>query len=221
MRSIPDPLHIAGSGIDRHANAGHSGDGMNQAGIRLIVGLGNPGPDYEATRHNAGFWFLDELALEHRVEFRLEPKFHGALARIRVADRDIRLLKPTTYMNHSGRAVSAVARYFDIPPDQILIAYDELDLPPGRVKLKQGGGHAGHNGMRDSIAALGSRDFWRLRIGIGHPGDKSRVVGYVLGRPSQTDAAAIRDAVDDAARALPDLVEGRFQFAMNRLHAGD
>jgi PTH1 family peptidyl-tRNA hydrolase len=117
--------------------------------------------------------------------------------------------------------VAAVARYFDIPPEQILVAYDELDLPPGRVKLKHGGGHAGHNGMRDSIAALGSRDFWRLRIGIGHPGDKSLVVGYVLGRPSQADAAAILEAVDDAARALPDLVEGRFQLAMNRLHASD
>ncbi len=193
---------------------------MNRAGIRLIVGLGNPGPDYEATRHNAGFWLLDELALDYRGAFRLESKFHGALARITVADRDVRLLKPTTYMNHSGRSVSAVARYFDIPPEQILVAYDELDLPPGRVKLKWGGGHAGHNGMRDSIAALGSRDFWRLRIGIGHPGEKSQVVGYVLGRPSQTDGRAIEDGVRDAARTIPDLVDGHYQMAMNRLHAG-
>jgi len=194
---------------------------MSYPGIRLVVGLGNPGPDYALTRHNTGFWLVDRLAEGHLGTFRAEGKFHGALARISVGGQDLRLLKPATYMNHSGRAVAAVARYFDIPPEQILIAYDELDLPPGRVKLKHGGGHAGHNGMRDSIAALGSRDFWRLRIGIGHPGDKSLVVGYVLGRPSQADAAAILDAVDDAARALPDLVEGRFQLAMNRLHASD
>ena len=189
--------------------------------IELIVGLGNPGPEYLSTRHNAGFWFVDRLAEDHHADFRAEAKFHGVLARITVGGQDLRLLKPATYMNHSGRAVAAVARYFDIPPSEILIAYDELDLPPGRVKLKLAGGHAGHNGMRDSIAALGSRDFWRLRIGIGHPGEKSRVVGYVLGRPAQADAVAILDAVDDAARALPDLVEGRFQLAMNRLHAAD
>ena len=192
---------------------------MVHPGIRLVVGLGNPGPDYVLTRHNAGFWFVDRLAEAYRADFRAEGKFHGLLARISVGGQDMRLLKPSTYMNHSGRAVAAVAHYFDIPPEQILIAYDELDLPPGRARLKHGGGHAGHNGMRDSIAALGSRGFWRLRIGIGHPGDKARVVGYVLGRPSQADAAAILDAVDDASRALPELVEGRFQLAMNRLHA--
>lgn len=192
---------------------------MSHPGIRLVIGLGNPGPDYALTRHNAGFWLVDRLAEAHHGSFRAEAKFHGLLGRITVGATDVRLLKPSTYMNHSGRAVAAVARYFDIPPEAILVAYDELDLPPGRVKLKLGGGHAGHNGMRDSIAALGSRDFWRLRIGIGHPGEKSRVVGYVLGRPSQADAAAILDVVDDAARALPDLVEGRFQLAVNRLHA--
>jgi PTH1 family peptidyl-tRNA hydrolase len=192
---------------------------MAHPGIRLVVGLGNPGPDYALTRHNAGFWFVDRLAEDYHGDFRAEAKFHGVLARISVAGQDLRLLKPATYMNHSGRSVAAVARYFDIPPEQILVAYDELDLPPGRVRLKHGGGHAGHNGMRDSIAALGSRDFWRLRIGIGHPGEKARVVGYVLGRPSQTDAAAILDAVDDAAHALSDLLDGHFQLAMNRLHA--
>ncbi len=192
---------------------------MSHPGIRLVIGLGNPGPDYALTRHNAGFWFADRLAEMHHGSFRAEAKFHGLVARITVAGVDLRLLKPSTYMNHSGRAVAAVARYFDIPPEQILIAYDELDLPPGRVKLKQGGGHAGHNGMRDSIAALGSRDFWRLRIGIGHPGEKSQVVGYVLGRPSQADATAIVDVVDEAARAMPDLLDGCFQRAMNRLHA--
>ncbi len=194
---------------------------MPHPGTRLVVGLGNPGPDYALTRHNAGFWLLDRLAGDYHGDFRAEGKFHGAMARITVGGQDLRLLKPATYMNHSGRAVAAVARYFEILPEQILVAYDELDLPPGRVKLKHGGGHAGHNGMRDSIAALGSGDFWRLRIGIGRPGGKSRVVGYVLGRPSQADAVAILDAVDDAARALPDLVAGRFQLAMNRLHASD
>ena len=192
---------------------------MSQPGIRLVIGLGNPGPDYALTRHNAGFWLVDKLVDAYHGEFRAEAKFHGLMARVPVGGQDLRLLKPSTYMNHSGRAVAAVARYFDIPAEQILIAYDELDLPPGRAKLKHGGGHAGHNGMRDSIAALGSRDFWRLRIGIGHPGDKSRVIGYVLGRPSQADAAAILDVADDAVRAIPDLVEGRFQLAMNRLHA--
>jgi PTH1 family peptidyl-tRNA hydrolase len=194
---------------------------MVHPGIRLVVGLGNPGPDYALTRHNAGFWFVDRLAEDHRADFRAEAKFHGLLARITIAHQDVRLLKPVTYMNHSGRALAAVARYFDIPPEEILVAYDELDLPPGRAKLKHGGGHAGHNGMRDSIAALGSRDFWRLRIGIGHPGEKARVVGYVLGRPSQADAAAILHAVDDAVHALPDLLEGRFQLAMSRLHASN
>ncbi|WP_058554179.1 aminoacyl-tRNA hydrolase [Thiohalocapsa sp. ML1] len=192
---------------------------MSHPGIRLIVGLGNPGPDYALTRHNAGFWFADRVATERHAEFHAEGKFHGAVARASLADADVRLLKPATFMNHSGRSVAAVARYFDIPPAEILIAYDELDLPPGRIKLKFGGGHAGHNGMRDSIAALGSSDFWRLRIGIGHPGEKSRVIGYVLGRPSRPDAESILAVLDDAERALPDLVEGRFQLAMNRLHA--
>ena len=192
---------------------------MSQSGIRLIVGLGNPGPDYEQTRHNAGFWLVDRLAADHQGQFRAEAKFHGALARISVDGQDLRLLKPATYMNHSGRSVVAVARYFDIPAEQILVAYDELDLPVGSVRLKHGGGHAGHNGMRDTIAALGSRGFWRLRIGIGHPGDKSRVVGYVLSRPSSADAAAILDAVDDAGRCLLDLAAGKFQLVMNRLHA--
>jgi PTH1 family peptidyl-tRNA hydrolase len=191
---------------------------MSHPGIRLIVGLGNPGPDYALTRHNAGFWFADRVVAAAGGSFRAEGKFQGEVARVTLGTQDLRLLKPQTYMNHSGRAVAAVARYFDIPPAQILIAYDELDLPPGRAKLKFGGGHAGHNGMRDSIAALGSRDFWRLRIGIGHPGEKSRVVGYVLGRPSRAEADAIDAVLYDADRLLPDLLEGRFQLAMNRLH---
>ena len=192
---------------------------MPEKGIRLVVGLGNPGTQYEATRHNVGFWFVDALAARRNGLFRLETRFHGLLCRLMLDGGDLRLLKPTTFMNRSGQSLGAVVRYFDIPPEQTLVAHDELDLPVGGVRLKQGGGHAGHNGLRDIIQVLGSRDFWRLRIGIGHPGEKSRVVSYVLGRPSQADATAILDVVDEAAGALPDLVEGRFQLAMNRLHA--
>jgi PTH1 family peptidyl-tRNA hydrolase len=190
-------------------------------GIRLIVGLGNPGPQYEATRHNAGFWFVDRIADRHNGQFRTDGKFYGEVCRIDLDGADVRLLKPTTFMNHSGQAVSAVARYFDIPYEQILLAYDELDLPPGRVRLKRGGGHAGHNGMRHTIASLGSADFWRLRIGIGHPGSKHQVVGYVLSRASRDDEAAIRRGIDDVDPVLPLLVSGGYQLAMNRLHGSN
>lgn len=190
-----------------------------EPGIALIVGLGNPGPQYEQTRHNAGFWFVDRLAERAAAPWRVEARFHGLVSRIRLADSEVRLLKPTTFMNHSGRAVAAIARYFGIPPAEILIAYDELDLPAGGLRLKRGGGHAGHNGMRDSISALGSPDFWRLRIGIDHPGHKAAVVGYVLSRPSREDADAILAAIDLAEDSLPDLIAGRFQLAMNRLHS--
>jgi peptidyl-tRNA hydrolase, PTH1 family len=178
---------------------------MDAVGIRLIVGLGNPGAEYAPTRHNVGFWFVDALAQSQA--FKAEARFHGELSRLSRRGQDLRLLKPSTYMNHSGRSVAAVSRYFEIPPEQILIAHDELDLPVGTVRLKQGGGHAGHNGLRDTINLLGSRDFWRLRIGIDHPGDRSLVLGYVLGRPSRADALLIDD-----------LLDGRFQVAMNRLH---
>ena len=188
------------------------------AGIRLIVGLGNPGEQYAATRHNVGFWLVDRIAEDSRETFRAEPKFQGHLCRVSVAGSDLRLLKPMTYMNHSGRSVVTVTRYFDIPPEQILVAYDELDLPAGRVKIKRGGGHAGHNGIRDTITALGSADFWRLRIGISHPGNKAQVVGYVLGRPSKEESQAINGVLDDAESSLPDLMAGRFHLAMNRLH---
>ncbi|NKN32175.1 aminoacyl-tRNA hydrolase [Marichromatium bheemlicum] len=193
---------------------------MSDDGIRLIVGLGNPGAQYEATRHNVGFWFVDALARSANADFRPESRFHGALCRCVVGGYDLRLLKPSTYMNHSGRSVAAVAHYFDIPTERILIAHDELDLPVGTVRLKQGGGHAGHNGLRDSISALGGRDFWRLRIGIDHPGDRSLVTGYVLGRPSGADRQAIDGALCDAERVLEQLLQGRFQQVMNHLHAG-
>jgi len=193
---------------------------MDHPGIRLIVGLGNPGPDYAATRHNVGFWFVDALAVAHGAGFRLEGKFRGELCRLTVGGADLRLLKPITYMNRSGQSVAAVSRYFDIAPASILIAHDELDLPVGVVRLKQGGGHAGHNGLRDTIGVLGSSDFWRLRIGIDHPGDRSRVIGYVLGHPTRDDAASIHGALDKAQGVTGDLLAGRYQAAMNRLHSG-
>ena len=193
---------------------------MEIPGIRLIVGLGNPGPDYAQTRHTVGFWFVDDLAAAYGGVFRAEGKFHGELCRLTIGGADVRLLKPTTYMNRSGQSVAAVSRYFDIRPEAILIAHDELDLPVGKVRLKQGGGHAGHNGLRDTIGVLGSPDFWRLRIGINHPGNRGQVVGYVLGRPSQEDAVSIRDALDQASGVTGDLLTGRYQAAMNRLHSG-
>jgi PTH1 family peptidyl-tRNA hydrolase len=194
-------------------------EAMSEQGIQLIVGLGNPGPQYAGTRHNAGFWLVDRIAERVGVELKPDVKFHGLVGRVHLGAHDIRLLKPNTFMNHSGRALAAVCHYFDIAPERVLVAYDELDLPVGGIKLKLGGGHAGHNGLRDSIAALGSRDFWRLRIGIGHPGSKEQVVGYVLSRPSRTDADAILDAIDDAEGSLPDLLQGEYQRVMNRLHA--
>ena len=191
---------------------------MTTASIVLIVGLGNPGPKYEETRHNAGFWFVDLLASRHGGNFRSEIRFHGQLASIRLGGSECRLLKPSTFMNRSGQSVSSFSHYFKIPPQQILLAHDELDLPAGVARFKQGGGHAGHNGLRDTMAALGSRDFYRLRIGIDHPQDRGKVVDYVLSRPSRADAQAIDQALEAAADALPDLLAGDLQKAMNRLH---
>jgi peptidyl-tRNA hydrolase, PTH1 family len=191
---------------------------MEPVGIRLIVGLGNPGPEYAPTRHNVGFWFVDALG-SGQAAFKVEARFHGELGRLVRRSRDLRLLKPSTYMNHSGRSVAAVCRYFEILPEQVLVAHDELDLPVGTVRLKQGGGHAGHNGLRDTINLLGSRDFWRLRIGIDHPGDRSLVTNYVLGRPSRDDALRIEEVLRDAEGIVDDCLDGRFQVAMNRLHS--
>jgi len=192
---------------------------MPEQSIRLIVGLGNPGPKYEDTRHNAGFWLVDLLARRHGVRLLNDSKFHGLLGRVNVNGFDLRLLEPLTYMNRSGRSVAAVVRYFDIAPAQMLIVHDELDLTPGQVRLKQGGGHAGHNGLRDTISALGDRDFWRLRVGIDHPQDRNRVVDYVLSRPGRDEARAIDDSLEAAADSLPDILSGRFSQVMNRLHA--
>ncbi|MES9994283.1 MAG: aminoacyl-tRNA hydrolase [Candidatus Thiodiazotropha sp.] len=187
--------------------------------IKLIVGLGNPGADYEATRHNAGFWFVDRLAQLQHQSFRNESRHLGFVCKLAVNGKEIRLLKPTTFMNRSGQAVSSLANYFRIDPGEILVAHDELDLEPGQIRLKTGGGHAGHNGLRDIMSALGSRDFHRLRIGIDHPNDRNAVTNYVLGRPSKSDREAIDGAIDDAIESLDEIVKGELQKAMNRLHS--
>jgi PTH1 family peptidyl-tRNA hydrolase len=187
--------------------------------IRLVVGLGNPGREHEATRHNAGFWYADALAARLGVSFSGEAKFHGRVAR---AQGDLRLLKPGTFMNLSGRAVAAMAQFFAIAPPEILVVHDELDLRPGEAKMKLGGGHAGHNGLRDVAARLGTAEFWRLRVGIGHPRDSSipqqEVVDYVLQPPRRDERAAIEGALDRALDAWPLIASGDFERAMMALH---
>jgi PTH1 family peptidyl-tRNA hydrolase len=187
--------------------------------IRLVVGLGNPGREYDATRHNAGFWFADALAGRLGAAFVNEGKFHGQVAK---TQGDLRLLKPGTYMNLSGRSVSALVRFFAIAPGEMLVAHDELDLKAGEVKLKFGGGHAGHNGLRDIGAQLGTPDFWRLRLGIGHPRDseipQQEVVDYVLKPPRGDERRAIEAAIDKAQDAWPAMAAGDFERAMLVLH---
>lgn len=173
--------------------------------IRLIVGLGNPGPEYARTRHNAGFWFVDELAREAGGMFREEGKFKGEVCRIRIDGCDVWLLKPSTFMNASGQAVSALAQFYKIEPDEILVAHDELDIPPGCLKLKQGGGSAGHNGLKDIAAQLGTPNFWRLRIGTGHPrtlGLAQQVFDFVLSSPSPEHLEAIRSMITEGLKAV-------------------
>jgi peptidyl-tRNA hydrolase, PTH1 family len=188
--------------------------------LKLIVGLGNPGTEYARTRHNAGFHFVEELARRHGATFRSEPRHHAEMARARIAGADLWLLKPMSYMNHSGEPVRSVAGFYKLPVESVLVAYDELDFPAGVVRLKQGGGAAGHNGMRDVIAQMGD-GFWRMRIGIGHPGDRAQVLDYVLGRPSAADMLLIREALLAAADAVPVLLSEGAQIAMNRLHSRD
>ena len=187
--------------------------------IQCVVGLGNPGPKYAETRHNAGFWFVDRIARANGVIMRPENKFSGEVGRIRGPAGDCWLLKPMTYMNHSGRSVAALCNFYKIAPASMLVAYDELDLNPGVVRLKTGGGHGGHNGLRDICAALGSKDFHRLRIGIGHPGHKEAVVGHVLSRPGRAERQAIDTALDEALRDWDTVLSGDMQKAMNALHS--
>ncbi len=187
--------------------------------IKLIVGLGNPGREYEATRHNAGFWWVDELVRAHNVSFKADSKFHGLVARATLHGHEVHLLKPQTFMNVSGRSVGAVAQFYKIVPEQILVVHDELDLPPGSAKLKLGGGHGGHNGLKDIIAHLGTKDFWRLRVGVGHPGERTEVVNYVLNAPRKEEQVLIDEAMQRAQDVAPLIIEGKMEAAMLKLHS--
>ena len=188
------------------------------AGLRLLVGLGNPGAEHLRTRHNAGFWFIDALAQRENARFGIESKVHGETAKITLAGTPLLLLKPTTFMNKSGVAVASALRYWKIEPEEMLVAHDDLDLPPGAARLKLDGGHGGQNGLRDILAHLGHGKFHRLRFGIGHPGHKDRVTPWVLGRPGKADEEAILGAVGAALDVLPLAVAGDFNEAMKRLH---
>ena len=190
---------------------------MSALPLKLIVGLGNPGSEYARTRHNAGFWLLDEFARRHGANFRNEPRHHAEVARARVGGEELWLVKPMSFMNRSGGPVHSVAGFYKVPAESILVAYDELDFPAGVIRLKQGGGAGGHNGMRDIIAQMGD-PFWRLRIGIGHPGDKSAVLNYVLGRPQADDERQIFEAIQAAIDVVPTLLAEGAPKAMNRLH---
>ena len=188
--------------------------------IRLLVGLANPGAEYARTRHNAGAWVVEELARIHNVSLREEAKYFGQTGRIQTNGQDLRLLIPSTYMNLSGKSVAALAKFFQIKPEEIMVAHDELDLPPGVAKFKKGGGHGGHNGLRDIISKMGSnKDFYRLRVGIGHPGDKNKVAGFVLGKAPAKEQENIDAAVDEAVRCMDILLKDGLNKAQNRLHS--
>lgn len=186
--------------------------------IRLIVGLGNPGREYETTRHNVGFWWLDELARRENISFKSEAKFHGLAARGQLNTCEVALLKPQTFMNLSGRAVGAMVQFYKILPAEIMVVHDELDLQPGIARLKMGGSHGGHNGLKDIIAQLGTKDFWRLRLGIGHPGDRAEVVNYVLNAPRTDERELILDAMQQSLHVVPLIIEGKIEAAMLKLH---
>lgn len=187
-------------------------------GIKLIVGLGNPGPEYANTRHNVGAWFIDRLTQQKNYKLSLEKKFFARIHKLNLDKHSYWLMHPTTYMNESGRAVAAITNFYKIAPPEILVAHDELDFPPGEIRLKQGGGHGGHNGLRDIIETIDSAEFYRLRIGIGHPGHKDRVTPYVLSQPSNDDKTQILQAIDAGLLVMDDLINGDFQKAMRKLH---
>ena len=186
--------------------------------IRLVAGLGNPGREHERDRHNVGFWFAERLAHKHKTELRKDAKYHALVAKLPAKGGDVWLVLPQTYMNLSGKSVGSLANFFKIAPEECLVVHDELDFLPGTAKLKQGGGVAGHNGLKDIAARLGSHDFWRLRVGIGHPGDRDLVGDYVLSSPSPDDRTAIDASLDRILEAFPLIIEGDMRSAMNRLH---
>ena len=186
--------------------------------IKLFVGLGNPGPDYEATRHNAGFWWIDALARELKVNLVPERSYYGLAGRTSVNGQSVWLLQPQTFMNLSGKSVASLARFFKIQPEEILVVHDELDLPPGQVKLKRGGSHAGHNGLRDIHAQLGSPNYWRLRIGIGHPGEKSEVANWVLKKPAPDQRTLIEDSIAHSLKAHTSMLAGEMDKATLLVH---
>ncbi|PML76490.1 aminoacyl-tRNA hydrolase [Enterovibrio norvegicus] len=187
--------------------------------IRLLVGLANPGPEYAKTRHNAGAWVVEELARIHNVQLKEDKKYFGLTARISIGGEDLRLLIPTTFMNLSGKAVAPLAKFFQIKPEEIMVAHDELDLPTGVAKFKKGGGHGGHNGLRDIISKMGNnKEFYRLRIGIGHPGHKDKVAGFVLTKAPANEQSQIEQAVDEAVRCIDILLKDDLAKAQNRLH---
>lgn len=185
--------------------------------IKLIVGLGNPGDKYASTRHNAGFHFVEAVASHFQGVFRAEKRFFGEACRVNIGSAQCHLLKPMTFMNRSGQSVAAICNFYKLKPEEVLVVHDELDLPPGVIKLKKGGGHGGHNGLRDIHKAIGN-DYHRLRVGIGHPGDRNLVVDYVLKRPSKADDTLIREAIDRGVDEIEAIVSGDLQKAMNRLH---
>jgi peptidyl-tRNA hydrolase, PTH1 family len=187
--------------------------------IQLLVGLGNPGPEYEATRHNAGFWFIDEAARQLKASLAVERGYFGLAARAGTAHGPVWLLEPMTFMNLSGKSVAALARFFKIPPENILVAHDELDVPPGQAKMKFGGSHAGHNGLKDIQAQLGTAGFWRLRLGIGHPGDRTEVVNYVLRKPPAAEREAIDKSIAQSLAALDLVLAGDMERALMKVHA--
>ncbi len=186
--------------------------------LQLVVGLGNPGSEHAATRHNAGFWFVDELARRHDGWLKPEHRYNGDAGRVTIAGIALWLLKPMAYMNRSGLSIRSLCDYLQVPSEQVLVVHDELDLPPGIARLKQGGGAGGHNGLKDAISHM-SEDFWRLRIGIGHPGSRDDVIDYVLQRPSAVDERLIREAIELAVSEFPRLVTEGAELMMNRLHA--
>ncbi|MBI5926203.1 MAG: aminoacyl-tRNA hydrolase [Aquabacterium sp.] len=187
--------------------------------IRLFVGLGNPGPEYEDTRHNAGFWFIDDLARRFGVSLQPDRAYHGLVARANLPQGPVWLLQPQTYMNLSGKSVGALARFFKITPEEVLVVHDELDLLPGQVKLKKSGSHGGHNGLRDIHAQLGTPDYWRLRLGIGHPGLKHEVANYVLRKPPQSEREAIFKCIGQSLDAVDAMLAGDMSKAVTIVHA--